>query len=114
MYEDACNTRCVDGLPEMLQGNYVHISDNYHKCPWAETRGPGEGRWDVQLLGVLRLGCVPMNISFQVLACFGLREKNGTSAESSMVLPWHRRENALTARGVMSAGIRAQFEANAS
>lgn len=43
MYEDACNTRCVDGLPEMLQGKYLHISANHRKCPWAEMRGLEEG-----------------------------------------------------------------------
>lgn len=33
----------VHGLPEMLQANYRHISNNYHQCPSNETRGPEEG-----------------------------------------------------------------------
>lgn len=66
-----------------------------------------------QLLEVLRLGSVPTTISIQILACFGLRgERKWQERKVAVVaLPWHRQRNkknpARTARGVMSAGIRA-------
>lgn len=37
------SARGVDGLPEMLQGDYIHISNNYHERPSNETRGPEDG-----------------------------------------------------------------------